>query len=229
MLNTIQQSAPFNHVKKILIIDDHLLFGDGLKLLLSQLGDVHITVGDNVQAILGDIHNLKKNTLIVMDLHMPGMDGFSFLRAVRKQKLELDEVVVSGTENQSEIELAIRLGAKGYIPKDSNTADMLMGIETVLNGSRYLPDHWEAQINWLEQDEPESQIGRGKIGPRQIEVLGMMRDGLRNKQIGLVLGISESAVKSHVEILFKELHVVNRTACVLAGIKLGLIEEMAAP
>ena len=211
--------------RKILIIDDHLLFGDGLKLLLQQLGDFDVRVENNVQALLEDIQSLKQYSLLIVDLHIPGMDGFALLRALKKQKIELDVVVVSGTENQSEIEYAIALGVKGYIPKDSSTDEMLAGIDKVLKGARYLPAKWESQINWLEQDTAEDKPNVGKIGPRQIEVLGMMRDGLRNKQIGLVLGISESAVKSHVEILFKELHVENRTACVLAGIKQGLIEE----
>jgi DNA-binding NarL/FixJ family response regulator len=212
-------------LKKILIIDDHLLFADGLKLLLSQLGNVEITVLSDVQKVLCDTQKLKTYALIVIDLHMPGMDGFSFLNAVRKQKLDLRVVVISGTENQTEIEEAIALGANGYIPKDSSTEEMMRGIKMVLDGSRYLPEKWEAQINWLEKDNVADQVGPGKIGPRQLEVLGMMRDGLRNKQIGLVLGISESAVKSHVEILFRDLHVENRTSCVLEGIRLGLIDE----
>lgn len=212
-------------IQKILIVDDHLLFADGLKLLLSQLGNVEISVVSDVQKVLNDTQKLKSFALIAIDLHMPGMDGFSFLNAVRKQKLALRVVVISGTENQTEIEQAIALGAKGYIPKDSSTDEMLHGIKIVLEGSRYLPEKWEAQINWLEKQDGADQLGPGKIGPRQLEVLGLMRDGLRNKQIGLVLGVSESAVKSHVEILFRDLHVQNRTACVLEGIRLGLVEE----
>lgn len=228
MLLSTAEPLIYVPVKKILVIDDHLLFGDGLRMLLNQIGEFEVSVSADVQTTLDDIDALRKYALVIIDLHMPGMDGFSFLKAVRKQKLGVDVVVVSGTENQSEIELAIALGAKGYIPKDSSTDDMMLGIQTVLQGARYLPEKWEAQINWLENEGAEVKVGPGKIGKRQLEVLEMMRDGLRNKQIGLVLGISESAVKSHVEILFKELHVENRTACVLAGIQQGLIDQRPA-
>ena len=207
---------------KILILDDHILFGEGLKLLLCNNFGAEVTVEHDIESLLANISDLNQYSLIIIDLHMPEIDGFSVLKAIRNQELNVNVVAVSSSEDQKEIEKAISLGVNGYIPKNSKTDEMLKGIETVLNGQRYLPPDWDGQINWLPQAAQDTKQ-LGKIGPRQIEVLNMMRDGLRNKQIALILGVSESAVKSHVEILFRELRVSNRTACVGAGIRDGLI------
>jgi len=100
---------------------------------------------------------------------------------------------------------------------------MLLGIQTVLNGKRYLPHKWLNQISWFSSDAVTHKNPMQRVGPRQLDVLKMMGDGLQNKQIAAVLGISVSAVKSHIRILFDALNVRNRSACVQVGIQKNLI------
>lgn len=207
-----------------LIIDDHLLFADGLKMLLQQHFQITVETSASVDRWLKEPARLAAFSIVIVDLHMPGLSGFNFLEACKQRGLETNLVVISGSEDQGDIERAINLGARAFIPKDASTEEVIEGINSVMRGEYYLPAKWEAQIDLSKRRAAEVKTHYPvKITHRQIQVLKMIRDGLRNKQIALVLGISESAVKSHVEILLREMQVKNRTACVVEGIKLGII------
>jgi len=211
-----------NTKTKILIIDDHALFADGLSLILKSLGShVDVAISNGATRILNDIESLLYNDLVLIDLHMPSMDGFGFLSAVRVQKIPITVGVISGTERKSDIERAIGLGAQGFIPKDSPSAEMLKAVSLLLNGKNYLPAQWLGEIDFLNYAHQENN--KKEITERQRHVLELMKDGLQNKQIAIVLGISVSAVKGHIENIFKAMGVNNRTACVQVARERGLV------
>ncbi len=197
-----------------MIIDDHSLFVDGLALILRNLGqDVDVSTSNSAAACLINPMSLENIDLVLIDLEMPSMNGFNFLSAVRMQNLPLRVAVISGTEKKSEIERALSEGAFGFIPKDTPSHEMLSAVTHLLAGNRYLPPKWLGYIDW----KPNVDI-RGRhsatLTKRQRDVLELVADGLHNKQIASVLGISISAVKRHVENVFKKLGVNNRTSCV---------------
>ena len=209
--------------KNILIIDDHQLFADGLALILENCNESYkVTIHNCAQEAIMNYKELASANLVLVDLRMPNFDGFAFLRPMRAQKQSVPIGVISGTENESEIELSLSLGANGFIPKDMASYDMLNAVSKLLDGHRYLPNHWEGKIDWLVGDEkvPNPSV---ELTPRQLEILQLMSDGLQNKQMASALGISVSSIKGHIELLFKNLKVNNRTACVIKGQKLGLI------
>jgi len=211
-----------NTKTKILIIDDHALFADGLSLILKSLGShIDVSISNGATRILSDIESLLNNDLILIDLHMPTMDGFSFLSAVRVQKIPITVGVISGTERKSDIERAIGLGAQGFIPKDSPSAEMLKAVSLLLDGKNYLPGQWLGEIDFL--DYAHQADNSDAITERQRLVLELMKDGLQNKQMAIVLGISVSAIKGHIENIFKTMGVNNRTACVQAARERGLV------
>jgi DNA-binding NarL/FixJ family response regulator len=212
--------------KKILIIDDHPLFADGLSLILQSMGpDITVSVRSNAQRVLEDKPDLLSQNLVLIDLYMPSFDGFAFLTAVKTQKINVPIAVISGAEDKSDIERAIGLGAQGFIPKDSKSSDMLHAVEQLLSGRRFLPYHWLGEIDWLPVTQPSGNVVNSEqLTARQRQVLALICDGMQNKQIATVLGISVSSVKGHVELLFKNLNVNNRTACVKAARERGLID-----
>lgn len=209
---------------KIIIIDDHQLFSDGLELMLSDWKP-NITVDreNSVQKLLVEPKNLQQYDLAILDIQLPGLTGLNLLEAIHAQKIMLKTVIISGTSNQSEIERALSLGAIGFISKDCDRAEMLQGIQATLAGDRFLPRKWRGQIDWQKTLTPNRASTVNGIRPRQLEVLRMMRDGLQNKQIALVLDVAPSTVKFHIDSLFKMLDVNNRTACVKAAIDKKLI------
>lgn len=214
---------------KILVIDDHQLFADGLQLLLAQLpGAANISTFGDAQAVLEQPSLWQDADLIIIDLHIPHFSGFSFLQALQTVVNAPPIVVISGVENRSEIERALALGARGFIPKESGAQEMLNGVSQALQGQRYLPARWIGKIDWP-TSAGDAQPGSAtispstNIGPRQQQVLRLLQDGLQNKQIALVLGVSVSTVKSHTQMLYRTLNVTNRTAAIKAATELGLL------
>ena len=203
--------------KKLLILDDHQLFADGLALILSTMDErIETTISSDAFYALGDRSFLLSHDLVLIDLHMPKFSGFGFLTAVQTQSIPIDVAVISGSERLSDVEQAIRLGAKGFIPKDSDSTEMLKAVNDLIDGKRYLPVQFDGKIDWVLPDL-KKPIKANPLTKRQTQVLGLMCDGMQNKQIAVVLGISVSSVKGHIELLFKHLNVNNRTACVNAA------------
>ena len=202
---------------KILILDDHQLFADGLALILSTMDEqIETTISNDALEALGEREFLLSHDLVLIDLHMPKFTGFGFLTAVQTQGIPIDVAVISGSEKLSDVEKAIRLGAKGFIPKDSDSSEMLKAVNDLINGKRYLPIQFDGKIDWV-LPQLKKPIKANPLTKRQTQVLGLMCDGMQNKQIATVLGISTSSVKGHIELLFKHLNVNNRTACVNAA------------
>lgn len=210
-------------VKRVLIIDDHQLFADGLKLILGGIDQIaEVSTCNNGLDALSDRKELSRFDLVLADLDMPCLSGFAFLTAVDAQNIDIDVAIVSGNEKKFQIERALQLGAKGFIPKDSDTCEMLKAVRQLLSGQRYLPSLWEGVVDWRPQGEVRSTV-TDALTKRQMQVLALMSEGMQNKQIASALGISVSSVKGHVELLFQNLGVNNRTACVQAANDQSLI------
>lgn len=209
--------------KRILIIDDHQLFAEGLGLILGGLEQItEVAICRNGLEALADRKELSRFDLVLADLDMPQLSGFGFLKAVAAQKLDIDVAIVSGNEQKSQIEKALQLGAKGFIPKDSTTAEMLQAVQQLLQGQRYLPSLWEGVVDWRPSGESGPAV-RNDLTSRQQDVLVLMSEGMQNKQIATALGISVSSVKGHIELLFENLGVNNRAACIQVANQRSLI------
>jgi len=212
---------------KLLIIDDHRLFADGLSLVLSQAGDYQVSTFYNARTVLDDEALLCSHDLVLVDLDMPGLDGFGFLQGLAARACLIKVIVVSGVESRLDIKRLLQLGASGFLPKNSPSQIMLEGVEIVLGGGQYVPPHIAREINWAPLSNGDGMSGVPQPGdairPRQLEVLALIKQGHGNKQIAQILDISESTVKSHIKILFVALGAQNRTACVQKGIEKGLL------
>jgi len=215
--------------QKILIIDDHRLFVDGLKLVLSQQdASLCIRTEHNARVLLDDIAALDQYDLIIIDINMPNLNGFDFLHALNQQNSKINVLVMSASEKISDVENALRLGANGFAPKHLPSMELLAAINTAIAGKPYLPHNLSELVDWSTcntgDNVPIKSTARAsELRPRQIEVLKLIQEGHINTQIGAILGISESAVKSHISIIFKALKTPNRTAAVRVATELGLI------
>ena len=213
-----------------MLIDDHRLFADGLSMVLSQSGDYQVSTFYNARSVLEDNDLLENHDLALIDLDMPGLDGFGFLKGIAERDVKIKVVVVSGSEDRSDITRILQLGAQGFMPKNSPSEILLKGVETVLLGKLYVPENLINEVNWSELNPDYKQnlmqkyaFDNSAISARQLEVLSLLRDGHANKDIAQILDVTESTVKSHISILFKALGVKNRTACVQKGLEQGLV------
>lgn len=210
----------------VLIADDHLLFRDGLRRLLSQFKD-NMTFReagtfDEVRALCD---GQTPFDLILLDLGMPGWAGFSELGAIHERLPKALLVVVSGSERRSDLLAALESGAAGYIPKSSSAKVLLGALELVLNGGIYVPAQAIRGDLLMNTDaaapeDPLTATGSAagdQLTPRQREVLTRLREGKSNKQIAHELGLTEGTVKVHVTAILRLLGVRNRTQAALTA------------
>jgi DNA-binding NarL/FixJ family response regulator len=203
---------------KIIIADDHPLFRDALKQALEG-ADLQLEI-DEAGALDKVISTLEAgegtHDLILLDLKMPGVQGFSGLVYLRAQYPAIPVVVVSGNEDTDVMRRAVALGASGFIPKSSHVQTMRDGVAAVLNGSVWMPPGVSAGgAGDAETDKLALRLAT--LTPQQVRVLMMLREGLLNKQIAYNLSVSEATVKAHVSAILQKLNVESRTQAVIAA------------
>lgn len=198
---------------KIIIADDHPLFRQALTITLQAHFDgADIIDAQNIPELEQHLQSKGKADLLLLDLDIPGAQGFNSLIAIRRSHPDLGIVVISGFEDKDTIHKAMNFGAAGFIPKSTPVPQMVVAIKEVLDGKLWTPD---GEFNPSENiDNNDDKIA--SLTPKQHQILLMFADGLLNKQIAYELGTSESTIKSHASIIFLKLGVRNRTQAVIA-------------
>jgi DNA-binding NarL/FixJ family response regulator len=194
---------------KILVVDDHALFRDGLKYVLGALADnICILEACNGHDSIEILANNPDMDLVLVDLNLPGESGFTLLDNCRTNHPTIPLVVVSASKHQADIQRAKGLGVTGYISKDTTSKVMIGILQVILSGGIYFPET-------TEDNQPQ-------FTPRQTQVITLMVDGVSNKVIASNLDIAEATIKMHVTAIFKKLGVSNRTQAAAAINELGL-------
>ena len=202
---------------RFVIADDHPLFRNALAQTVASVEtDVEISHAGNFSDTVKIVTETDDIDLLLLDLKMPGAQGFSGLVYMRAQFPNIPVVVVSASEETAVIRRAIELGASGFIPKSSSSADMKNAVQSVLNGSLWVPDGLD-----LANGEPSEQSDLAQrlttLTPQQVRVLMLLREGLLNKQIAYELSVSEATIKAHVSAILQKLNVDSRTQAVIAA------------
>jgi DNA-binding NarL/FixJ family response regulator len=213
---------------KILLVDDHALFREGLKFLLRSL-DAALEMdeaGDCAKAL--EHAAARSYHLVLLDLKMPGVAGLDALVALREAIPAAPLVVLSGEDNPGVVRAAIERGAMGFIPKSSTPEVLIHALRLVLAHGVYLPPAvLDAAGPASTAASAASQAGAGQttlpgLTPRQMEVLRCVIQGKPNKIIARELDVSEGTVKAHLSSVLHALGTRNRTEAVYAAAKLGL-------
>jgi DNA-binding NarL/FixJ family response regulator len=202
---------------KILLADDHALFREGVKQLLARL-DPHVRVIEaaNGAEVLHAARAQQDFDLVLLDLAMPGIDGFAGLAAFRAHAPSTPVVVLSASEDTADVRAALDGGASGFIPKSSASEVILGALRLVLAGGVYVPPTLLGSHTAV-----AAKADIDALTPRQRDVLALLAQGLTNKKIGDTLGLSEATVKQHVSAILKTLNVANRMQAVIAGRRLS--------
>ncbi len=212
---------------RILIIDDHPLFLDGLASVLRRFDDgVQIQSAVNAEDGLA-VAQAHEFDLVLLDLNLPGMGGLAAINEFHRRFPALPVVVLSSSEQPEDIHRALDSGALGFIPKTSSMRTLFDALRQVLDGNVYVPFDFAGLAPG--QARPAFAAPRdaedGTLSLRQMEVLACLCQGLANKQIADALSLSEKTVKNHVTSIFRALRVINRTQAVLAAKQLGMFSK----
>ncbi|MEO1693993.1 MAG: response regulator transcription factor [Pseudomonadota bacterium] len=202
---------------RVLIVDDHPLFRGALRHALdsdASATKLSITELGSQDELSAELERDSNVDLILLDLSMPGVQGFSGLLYLRAQHPAIPVVIVSATEDPTVIRRAIDFGASGFVPKSQPTTAIRAAVDAVMRGDIWTP----SDLSSLPSDEESLDLVRrlSTLTPQQVRVLMMLGEGLLNKQIAYKLGVSEATIKAHVSAILQKLGVDSRTQAVIA-------------
>jgi DNA-binding NarL/FixJ family response regulator len=209
---------------KVLIADDHALFRQGLTQFMSAgFQNLAVTEAGSFYDVLALKDKLGGFDLILLDLAMPGMEGFAGVSMVREHAPEVPLVIVSASERRDDVLRALELGVTGYISKSMTGRELLDALASVLSGQTYLPASLmrntpkpPPQVD--HQDLFRSHAALRQLSRRQSEVLLLLSEGRSNREIAEALQLAEQTVKVHVSNILRILGARSRTEAV---VKLG--------
>ena len=205
----------------LIIADDHPLFRDALRLAVaSVVTPARIGEAGSFEELTAMLERDGDVDLVLLDLKMPGISGFSGLIYLRAQYPAIPVVVVSASDDVETIRRSLDFGASGFVPKRFGVEKLGEAILRVLDGDVWVPP----DVDLSSASDPEMSKLRDRLvtlTPQQVRVLMMLSEGLLNKQIAYELGVSEATIKAHVSAILQKLGVESRTQAVIAAAKIS--------
>ena len=205
---------------KLLVVDDHALVREGVKHVLLTMGpDVDVLEAGSAEEALRVIEDNAGLDLVLLDVGLPGMNGFELLQVLRERGPAPRVAMLSASDDKSGVMSALQGGAAGFIPKSYSRELMIQAVRIVLAGGIYVPPQ-AVGIGAPAPAAPDS-VRHLKLTDRQTQVLGLLAQGKSNKAIASALSISEPTVKAHVTEVLRVLKVTNRAEAAIAARRLG--------
>jgi DNA-binding NarL/FixJ family response regulator len=207
---------------RLIIADDHPLFRDALRgAIEGVLERATIEEAGSFDDLMKCLAARAEADLILLDLAMPGVSGFSGLIYLRAQHPEIPVLIVSASDDAVTIRRAIDFGASGFMPKRLGVEQLRDAVRQVMGGEIWTP----ADVDMSGGGDPEAAKLRDRLAtltPQQVRVLMMLSEGLLNKQIAYELNVSEATIKAHVSAILQKLNVESRTQAVIAASRIAL-------
>ncbi|MDP2935134.1 MAG: response regulator transcription factor [Dehalococcoidia bacterium] len=213
----------------VLLADDHALFRDGLVSLLSMQEEIEVAgIANDGQEALEKARELVPD-LILMDIKMPRMNGLEATRLIKEEMPHIRIVMLTVSEDDHDLFEAIKNGAEGYLLKTINAQELVDLLKGVFRGEAPISRTMARKILHefaLQSRRPEPEaIARGDLTRREIEVLQLVSEGSKNKEIAARLCISPRTVKNHMQNILDKLHLQNRVQAATYALRQGLIQQ----
>ena len=213
--------------QRVVIVDDHTLFREGLKTILAIEEDIEVVADlDSAEDIVELVWQTRPD-LLLLDIRMPQGSGLDAIPAVLKINPHTQVLVLTASDEKEEHVRAFRLGAKGVILKDSARQTLMQAIRTVCRGEMWMDPRMSSAL----VDELSHLGGDGDVvtlrhenglTERELEIVRLVASGYKNKEVGTSLSISERTVKTHLTNIFQKLGVRDRVGLVMYALKHGI-------
>lgn len=207
--------------RTVLLVDDHAVVREGLRLLLETLLRMRVieaSSGPEALSVLGSDHV----DVVLLDARMPEHDGIWTLGKIRESHPSLPVLILSTYDTEDYVDGSLAAGAAGYVLKEASSQQLTEAIDTALSG-RGIYLHPEVARRVLSRGAPTERDSQG-LSDRELEVLGFLARGATNEEIASALFLSEKTVKSHLSSIFRKLRVTNRTQAASKAIRERLVK-----
>ena len=203
---------------RVLIVDDHPVMCSGLSNMLGMHDEIAVvgSTGSGSEAL--KIISREKPDLILLDLHMPGLDGISVLQKLQGIAESPKAIVLTEYAQDELIYRAIKAGAWGYLLKDTSEDELLAAITSVHGGRRYIPVDISSRL--------AERMTRSDLTPRELQTLELLAEGYTNKQIAAALHLSDFTVRHYVVSIMEKLQAADRTGAVAVAFRNGLLQRL---
>ena len=216
-----------NEVIRVLVVDDHLIVRQGLRLMLEEAGEDFELVGEAAdgETAMTLVHDLQPD-VVLMDIRLPGLDGIDALERIRANSPQIAVLILTTYNEDALIVRGLRAGACGYLLKDTTRDALFRAIRTAARGELLLqPEMMTRALSHAERFTPVEPRHRYELAltERERDVLVEVARGKRSKEIALQLGITENTVKGHLASIYGKLGVDSRASAVAIALERGLL------
>lgn len=212
--------------RRVLIVEDHALLREAMTVTLAQVAaDVVCEEANGAEAALARLEANPDWDLVVLDLMLPDMNGFSLLGVIARRFPDVPALVVSALDDTDSVQRAMKAGASGFVSKSSGSSVLVEAVRTVLGGGVYLPRppaHPGVEPPHRRRRSTQDLAERFQLTPAQSRVLELVGQGKTNREIAELLGLSEGTVKVHVSAIFRALNVTSRAQALVVMNRAGL-------
>ena len=202
---------------KVAVVDDHSVVLAGLKFVLSRAEGMQVVAtAESTEDIIG-FYDKAKPDVLLLDIRMPSVSGLDALETLRKSHPDAKVAMLTTSELEEDIFRALKLGANGYIPKDSRPAEIAKAVREIASGGRYIPEDIQRIFDMRQ--------GVKSLSAREISIIQLAAKGFSSPEVAEMLGISVNSVKTHFRHIFEKMDVSDRTEAVTLAISRGIIEN----
>lgn len=207
---------------RVLVVDDHKVVRQGLRLLLDQEDDIEVVAecADGAAALRA-VHALQP-AVVLLDLFMDGQDGLSVLAQIKRDRPGTEVLMLTSSEADEHLLAAIRAGALAYLPKSAGVDQVVASVRAAARGESLLDPRIAARLV-REVRATGTHRPVDQLSPRELDVLRVLARGRSNRYIAKTLAISEDTVKAHVSSILAKLGLTDRTQAAIFGLQQGLV------
>ena len=210
---------------RLMLVDDHLIFLEGLQYLLGTYGiEIAGTAGNGREAL--EKARALKPDIILMDIKMPGLSGLDALKLIKAEMPDIKVVMLTTSEEDEDLFNAVKCGASGYLLKNTNAKELVGILSDIEKGeASFTPELAAKLLKEFRSRDTEKTMQNEELTMRQLEVLELVAKGIIYKEVGEKLGLSERTVKYHMGKILEQLHLANRAQVIAYAARIGLTEK----